>query len=79
MPLPITCVAMLGIKCPFLGSKLKLNNSSSTNFLTPNFLMFLIMPFLKWWSILFFAFGLGYLSDTKKESYILGFSPQNVR
>jgi len=38
-----------------------------------NLLMFLIMPFFKWWSILFFAFGLGYLSDTKKESYILGF------
>tara|TARA_B100001750_G_C15062763_1_gene377149 strand:+ start:59 stop:418 length:360 start_codon:yes stop_codon:yes gene_type:complete len=38
-----------------------------------NLLMFLIMPFFKWWTILFFAFGLGYLSNTRKESLLLGF------
>ena len=38
-----------------------------------NLLMFSIMPFFKWWAILFFAFGLGYLSNTKKESLLLGF------
>jgi len=38
-----------------------------------NLLMLLIMPFLKWWSILFFAFGLGYLSNSRNESLVLGF------
>lgn len=38
-----------------------------------NVLIFLIMPFFKWWVILFFAFGLGYLSNSRNESLILGF------